>query len=51
MFGGCSKTPTFAPTELPVVAVNKPLEKLITDNDQYTGRLEAAEMVEVRAHR
>ncbi len=49
MLGGCTKTPTLAPTEPPVVTASKPLEKPITDYDQYTGRLEAAETVEVRA--
>src|SRR6202044_3044786 len=47
--GGCGKTPSLAPTEPPVVTVSKPLERPITDFDQYTGRLEAAETVEVRA--
>jgi RND family efflux transporter MFP subunit len=46
---GCGPAPTLAPTEPPVVTVSKPLERPIVDYDQYTGRLEAAETVEVRA--
>jgi RND family efflux transporter MFP subunit len=47
---GCeATTPELAPTEAPVVTVSQPIEKEITDYDQYTGRLEAKETVEVRA--
>jgi RND family efflux transporter MFP subunit len=47
---GCdSGEPALAPTEAPVVTVSQPIEKEITDFDQYTGRIEAAETVEVRA--
>jgi RND family efflux transporter MFP subunit len=47
---GCGDaTPPLAPSEPPVVTVSQPLEKEITDYDQYTGRIEAAETVEVRA--
>jgi RND family efflux transporter MFP subunit len=46
---GCEEATALAPTEPPVVTVSQPLEKEITDFDQYTGRLEAAETVEVRA--
>jgi RND family efflux transporter MFP subunit len=50
MLAGCGDaTPALAPSEPPVVTVSQPLEKEITDYDQYTGRLEAAETVEVRA--
>ncbi len=49
MLAGCSATPELAQTEPPVVTVSQPIEKEITDYDQYTGRLEAAETVEVRA--
>src|SRR5215207_3930482 len=45
---GCDATPPLAPTETPVVTVSQPLPKEITDYDQYTGRVEAAETVEVR---
>ena len=47
--GGCDKSPSLAPSEPPVVTVSKPLGRPITDFDQYTGRLEAAQTVEVRA--
>jgi RND family efflux transporter MFP subunit len=50
MLAGCGDaTPALAPSEPPVVTVSQPLEKDITDYDQYTGRIEAAETVEVRA--
>jgi RND family efflux transporter MFP subunit len=50
LLGGCEgATPPLAQTEPPVVTVSQPLEKEITDYNQYTGRLEAAETVEVRA--
>src|SRR3954469_8923233 len=50
MLTGCGPaTPALAPSEPPVVTVSQPLEKEITDYDQYTGRIEAAETVEVRA--
>jgi RND family efflux transporter MFP subunit len=50
MLAGCEgATPPLAPSEPPVVTVSQPLEKDITDYDQYTGRIEAAETVEVRA--
>jgi RND family efflux transporter MFP subunit len=47
---GCeTAAPELAPTEAPVVTVSQPIEQEITDYDQYTGRIEAAETVEVRA--
>ena len=46
---GCNNPTAIVPTEPPVVMVSKPLERSIVDYDQYTGRLEAAETVEVRA--
>jgi RND family efflux transporter MFP subunit len=50
LLAGCeSATPPLAQSEPPVVTVSQPLEKEITDFDQYTGRIEAAETVEVRA--
>src|SRR5438270_13884398 len=50
MLAGCGDaTPELAPSEPPVVTISQPLEKEITDYDQYTGRVEAAETVEVRA--
>lgn len=41
--------PPLATSEPPVVTVSQPIEKEIIDYDQYTGRIEAAESVEVRA--
>jgi RND family efflux transporter MFP subunit len=50
LLSGCSPATTLAPTEPPVVTVSQPLERDdIIDYDQYTGRLDAAETVEVRA--
>jgi RND family efflux transporter MFP subunit len=50
LLAGCGEeTPALAPSEPPVVTVSQPLEKEITDYDQYTGRIEAVETVEVRA--
>src|SRR5262245_52448994 len=50
LLAGCgSETPPLAPSEPPVVTVSQPIEKEITDYDTYTGRIEAAETVEVRA--
>ncbi len=50
LLSGCSPATTLAPTEPPVVTVSQPLERDdIIDYDQYTGRIEAAETVEVRA--
>jgi len=48
---GCDSGPALVDTEPPVVTVSQPLvpEDQITDYDQYTGRIEAAETVEVRA--
>src|SRR5947209_6901892 len=50
LLAGCeTATPPLAPSEPPVVTVSQALEKEITDFDQYTGRIEAAETVEIRA--
>jgi multidrug efflux system membrane fusion protein len=46
---GCEADTSLVKTEPPVVTVSQPIEKDITDYDQYTGRLEPAESVEVRA--
>src|SRR5262245_12335101 len=50
LLAGCEgATPPLAPTEPPVVTVSKPLVKEgMTDYAVYTGRLEAAESVEIR---
>src|SRR5262249_26174738 len=44
-----SATPPIAQSDPPVVTVSQPIEKEIVDYDVYTGRIEAAETVEVRA--
>ncbi len=49
LLAGCQPETPLAPTEPPVVTVSRPIEKDVTDYDQYTGRLEAAQTVEVRA--
>jgi RND family efflux transporter MFP subunit len=50
VLAGCDAAePPLAQTEPPVVTVSQPLEREITDYDPYTGRIEAAEKVEVRA--
>src|SRR5262249_40369699 len=49
VLAGCEAPTQPASTEPPVVMVSQPIEKEITDYDQYTGRTEAAETVEVRA--
>jgi RND family efflux transporter MFP subunit len=49
LFAGCDTAPPLAQSEPPVVTVSQPIEKEITDYDQYTGRVEAAETVEVRS--
>jgi RND family efflux transporter MFP subunit len=50
MLAGCGQAePSLAPSDPPVVTVSQPLEKDITDYDQYTGRIDAPETVEVRA--
>jgi RND family efflux transporter MFP subunit len=49
MLASCDSGPAVVEAEPPVVTVSQPLEKEITDYEQYTGRVEAAETVEVRA--
>jgi RND family efflux transporter MFP subunit len=50
LVAGCDTgEPPLAQSEPPVVTVSQPIEKEITDYDQYTGRIEAAETVDVRA--
>jgi multidrug efflux system membrane fusion protein len=47
---GCGSETPLVETEPPVVTVSQPLERdAIIDYDKYTGRIEAAETVEVRA--
>jgi RND family efflux transporter MFP subunit len=49
LLAGCDSTPPLAQSEPPVVTVSQPIEKEITNYDQYTGRVEAAETVDVRS--
>src|ERR1700754_3080255 len=47
---GCDRKPAAdAGAELPAVTVSRPLEKRITEWDEYTGRFVAVRTVEVRA--
>ena len=46
---GCQSEAQAPATPPPTVAVGKPLAKAVTDWDEYTGRLEAVQTVEVRA--
>lgn len=48
--GGCDRSgPTSTSMPLPTVTVAKPLTKRIVEWDAYTGRVEAVDLVEVRA--
>ena len=47
--GGCDSRPTAGAPPPPPVTVARPLEKTITEWDEYTGRFTAVETVEVRA--
>jgi RND family efflux transporter MFP subunit len=47
---GCKREPpALAATPLPIVMVSQPVEREITDYNEYTGRTAAVETVEVRA--
>lgn len=47
---GCSQAPSGQPTmPLPMVKVAQPLVKTVVEWDAYTGRLEAVDLVEIRA--
>lgn len=46
---GCDSKPAATPAAPPSVTVAKPLQKTITEWDEYTGRFAAVETVEVRA--
>ena len=48
-FAGCSGPPAAIPPLLPSVTVAKPITKQIVEWDAYTGRLEAVDLVEIRA--
>ena len=47
--GGCDRKPTAAAPPPPPVTVAHPLQKNITEWDEYTGRFQAVNTVEVRA--
>jgi RND family efflux transporter MFP subunit len=47
--GGCDRKPAAAAAPPPPVTVAHPLQKNITEWDEYTGRFQAVETVEVRA--
>ena len=49
VLGGCDSKPTADAPPPPSVTVARPLEKTITEWDEYTGRFTAVETVEVRA--
>ena len=49
VLGGCDSKPTAGAPPPPPVTVARPLEKTITEWDEYTGRFTAVETVEVRA--
>jgi RND family efflux transporter MFP subunit len=48
-FGGCDRKPAAAAPPPPPVTVAHPLQKNITEWDEYTGRFQAVETVEIRA--
>jgi membrane fusion protein, multidrug efflux system len=47
--GGCDRKPAAAAAPPPPVTVAHPLQKNITEWDEYTGRFQAVETVEIRA--
>ncbi len=47
--GGCDRKPTATAPPPPTVTVAHPLQKNITEWDEYTGRFQAVETVEIRA--
>src|SRR6201999_4356906 len=47
--GACDRKPTAAAPPPPPVTVAHPLQKNITEWDEYTGRFQAVETVEIRA--
>lgn len=49
LLAGCKKPAPPAPPPPPVVSVMAPVEREVVEWDEYTGRLEAPESVEVRA--
>jgi RND family efflux transporter MFP subunit len=49
LLAGCDKTPVAGVPPPPSVTVSKPVQKSITEWDEYTGRFEALATVDVRA--
>jgi RND family efflux transporter MFP subunit len=49
VLAGCDRKPTVAAAPPPPVTVAHPLQKNITEWDEYTGRFQAVETVEIRA--
>src|SRR5437016_5191226 len=49
MAAGCHKSKAPPPPSTPAVTVNQPVSREIVDWDEYPGRLEAVDMVEIRA--
>ena len=49
LLAGCDSKPAAGPPPPPAVTVSKPVQKTITEWDEYTGRFEALATVEVRA--
>jgi multidrug efflux pump subunit AcrA (membrane-fusion protein) len=49
VLAGCDNKPSSNASPPPSVTVSKPLQKEITEWDEYTGRFEALATVEVRA--
>jgi RND family efflux transporter MFP subunit len=46
---GCSEAPAVVPTPPPVVMVSKPLTRVLSDYEDFTGKTAAVESVDVRA--
>jgi RND family efflux transporter MFP subunit len=49
LLGACQQPPAATPPPPPKVTVSQPVAREVTEWDEYTGRLEAVESVEVRA--
>jgi multidrug efflux system membrane fusion protein len=49
-FAGClRRQPAVAPTEAPTVPISRPVQRLVTDYVEFTGRTDAVEAVDIRA--
>src|SRR5436309_13644608 len=49
VLGGCGSPPPPPPPPPPAVTVSRPLEREVIEWDEYTGRLDAVDSVDVRA--